>query len=216
MRSTDTCWRLCCIGSPTWRPLLLYAVVVVVGSRGDGGPLLPLYALWTAALLISSTALTVIVFGSESIVQERITMVISPRRWLPLIVGVLVVLSFDTVLALLGLCFPLIVGVHAAGPADLLVGFAALWFAACAGVLVGVFCSRLFIPRPGYALLAGACLILALLLVPWLPVHLLIRLLAGGQSAGTMTGAVVMAAALAVGVLGAVLPVAWRLRRPVC
>ena len=75
-------------------PVLLFAVVVAVGSRGDGGPLLPLYALWVGAMLPCSVWLTVAVLATEDAVQERITRVNARRMWFPLVAGALVALTF--------------------------------------------------------------------------------------------------------------------------
>jgi predicted Co/Zn/Cd cation transporter (cation efflux family) len=61
------------------------------------------------------------------------------------------------------------VGVHPAGGGDLLVGFLAQLASASTGVIVGLFCGRQVIPRPGYALLLAAVAVLALLLVRWIP-----------------------------------------------
>jgi len=195
-------------------PVLLFAVVVAVGSHGDGGPLLPLYALWVGAILLSSVWLTVAVLATEDVVQERITRVNTRRMWFPLVAAVLVVLTFDVVLAGAAVFFPLLVGVHPAGGGDLLVGFLAQLAAAGTGVIVGLFCGRQVIPRPGYALLLAAVAVLALLLVRWIPpVNPLIRLLAGGDPASAIIGPVLLADALVAVVLVAAVPVVHRAQR---
>lgn len=194
-------------------PILLFAAVVVVGSRGDGGPLLPLFALWTGTILVCSIWLTVIAIDAEDVVQERITMVNAGRRWLPLVANIVVILSFALVLAVFGLVFPLLVGVRPASGADFIVGLVAQWSAACVGVVVGMFCSRLFIPRVGYSLLLAGAAAIALLLVPWLPpVNRLIRLLSSGESAGVILPSVAVSAVASVVLLVAAILVARRLR----
>ncbi len=195
-------------------PVLLFGVVVVVGSRGDGGPLLPLYALWTGAILISSVWLTIVVLATEDVVQERITMVSAHRMWFPLAAAVLVTVTFDGVMAAAALFFPLLVGVRSAGGGDLLVGLLAQLASAGAGVIVGMFCSRQVVPRPGYALLLAAAAVLALLLVQWVPpVNPLIRLLAGGESASAMLGRVAVTAALVTLFVVATIPIVHALHR---
>jgi len=195
-------------------PVLLFAVVVVVGSRGDGGPLLPLYALWVGAILVSSLWLTVAVLATEDVVQERITKVTARRMWYPLVAAVLVTLSFDVVMAGAALSFPLLVGVHPTSGTDLLVGFLAQLAAAGTGVIVGLFCSRQVLPRPGYALLLAAIAVLALLLVRWIPpVNALIRLLASGEPASAMVGQVLLSDALVALSLIAAVAIVHRLQR---
>jgi len=195
-------------------PVLLFAVVVAVGSRGDGGPLLPLYALWVGAMLPCSVWLTVAVLATEDAVQERITRVNARRMWFPLVAGALVALTFDVVMAGAAVFFPLLVGVRPAGPADLMVGFLAQMAAAGTGVVVGLFCARQVILRPGYALLLAAVAVLALLLVRWIPpVNPLIRLLAGGDPASAVIGPVLLADASVAALLIAALPIARRLQR---
>jgi len=195
-------------------PVLLFAVVVVVGSRGDGGPLLPLYALWVGAILVSSLWLTVAVLATEDVVQERITRVIARRMWVPLVAAVLVTATFDVVMAAAALFFPLLVGVHPTSGTDLLVGFLAQLAAAGAGVIVGLFCSRQVLPRPGYSLLLAAVAVLALLLVRWIPpVNALIRLLAGGDPASAMVGPVLLADTLVAVILTVTIPIVHRLQR---
>ena len=195
-------------------PVLLFAVVVAVGSRGDRGPLLPLYALWVGAILISSLWLTVAVLATEDVVQERITRVNSRRMWFPLVAAVLVALTFDVVMAGAAVFFPLLVGVHPADPRDLLVGFLAQMAAAGTGAIVGLFCGRQVILRPGYALLLAAVAVLALLLVRWIPpVNPLIRLLAGGEPASTMVGPVLLADAFVALSVIAAIPIVHRLQR---
>ncbi len=180
-------------------PVLLFAVVVVVGSRGDGGPLLPLYALWVGAILVSSLWLTVAVLATEDVVQERITSVSARRMWYPLVAAVLITATFDVVMAGAAVFFPLLVGVRPTSGTDLLVGFLAQLAAAGTGLIVGLFCSRQVLPRPGYALLLAAVAVLALLLVRWIPpVNALIRLLAGGEPASAMLGQVLLSDALVV------------------
>lgn len=174
-------------------PVLLFAVVVVVGSKGDGGPLLSLYALWVGAILVSSLWLTVAVLATEDVVQERITRVNARRMWVPLVAAMMVVLTFGVLMAGAAVFFPLLVGVHPTSGTDLLVGFLAQLAAAGTGMIVGLFCARRVLPRPGYALLLAAVAVLALLLVRWIPpVNALIRLLAGGEPASAMVGQVLL------------------------
>jgi hypothetical protein len=168
-------------------PLVAFGVVVVVGSRGDGGPLLPLYGLWTGAMLVCSVWLTMVVLADEDPVQERITIVNARRRWHPLAAAVVLTLSFCLLLTIFGLGLPLVVGVRPASAADLVVGGLSQLASACCGATVGLFCSRKVIPRPGYALLLAALLVVALLLVSRIPlVNALIRLLSEGAAAAAV------------------------------
>jgi hypothetical protein len=147
-------------------------------------------------------------------VQERITRVTARRMWVPLVAAVLVTATFDVVMAAAALFFPLLVGVHPTSGTDLLVGFLAQLAAAGAGVIVGLFCSRQVLPRPGYSLLLAAVAVLALLLVRWIPpVNALIRLLAGGDPASAMVGPVLLADTLVAVILTVTIPIVHRLQR---
>jgi len=154
------------------------------------------------------------VLATEDVVQERITKVNARRMWVPLVAAMMVVLTFDVVMAGAAVFFPLLVGVHPTSGTDLLVGFLAQMAAAGTGAIVGLFCSRQVLPRPGYALLLAAVAVLALLLVRWLPpVNPLIRLLAGGDPASTMVGPVLLADAFVAVILVAAVPVVHRAQR---
>jgi hypothetical protein len=81
-------------------------------------------------------------------------------------------------------------------------------------VIVGLFCSRQVLPRPGYSLLLAAVAVLALLLVRWIPpVNALIRLLAGGDPASAMVGPVLLADTLVAVILTVTIPIVHRLQR---
>ena len=150
-------YQLVCLirGQRYLPPLLLFGVVVAVGSRGDGGPLLPLYGLWTAAMLICTVWLTMVVLADEDPAQERITAVSARRGWHPLVADTAVTLTFCLLMTIYGLGFPLVVGVRPASAVDFLVGAASQLAAACFGVTVGTFCSRKVIPATGLRLSCG-------------------------------------------------------------
>ncbi len=195
-------------------PLVLFGVVIVVGSRGDGGPLLPLYGLWTAAMLICSVWLTMVVLADEDPVQERITAVNARRGWHPLAAAVAVTMTFCLLLTIVGLGFPLVVGVRPAGPADLVIGGVSQLAAACFGATIGLFCSRRVIPRPGYALLLAALLVLALLLASWIPlVNALIRLLSEGVAAAALASQVAVIGFISVALLAGGVAVVHQIER---
>ena len=76
-----------------------------------------------------------------------------------------------------------------------------------------MFCSRLFVRHAGYSLLSAAVAAIALLLVPWLPpVNRLIRLLSGGESAGSIVPTATLSAVAALIVLTAATALVNRLR----
>ena len=209
-------YQLVCLirGQRYLPPLLLFGVVVAVGSRGDGGPLLPLYGLWTAAMLICTVWLTMVVLADEDPAQERITAVSGRRGWHPLVADTAVTLTFCLLMTIYGLGFPLLVGVRPASAVDFLVGAASQLAAACFGVTVGTFCSRKVIPRPGYAFLVAALLVLAQLLVSKIPlVNALIRLLSDGRPAVTVLPQVSIIGAIGVAVLAAGLPAVHAIHR---
>lgn len=175
---------------------------------------MPLYGLWTAAMLICTVWLTMVVLADEDPAQERITAVSARRGWHPLVADTAVTLTFCLLMTIYGLGFPLLVGVRPASAVDFLVGAASQLAAACFGVTVGTFCSRKVIPRPGYAFLVAALLVLAQLLVSKIPlVNALIRLLSDGRPAVTVLPQVSIIGAIGVAVLAAGLPAVHAIHR---
>jgi len=107
-----------------------------------------------------------------------------------------------------------VVGVRPAGPADLVIGGVSQLAAACFGATIGLFCSRRVIPRPGYALLLAALLVLALLLASWIPlVNALIRLLSEGVAAAALAPQVAVIGIISVALLAGGVAVVHQIER---
>ncbi|MGB9279833.1 MAG: hypothetical protein WCB57_07075 [Pseudonocardiaceae bacterium] len=89
----------------------------------------------------------------------------------------------------LGVVLPLLVGTHRIEAADLVLGIEAELTGACAGIAIGLLCSRLVIRRQGYALIAALALVMTALLTRGLPpVNVLLRLLANTNRSAYLLG----------------------------
>jgi hypothetical protein len=86
-----------------------------------------------------------------------------------LLAEVLLALLIGVALTVVGTIFPVLSGHHEWTAADVVAGVLAQLTAVCAGVAVGLVCSRLVVPRPGYSLLLALVVVIALPLTPGLP-----------------------------------------------
>ena len=72
-------------------------------------------------------------------------------------------------LTAVGTVFPIVSGHHVWTGTDLIAVVLAQLTAVCAGTAIGLVCSRLVVPRPGYSLLLALLVVIALPIVPGLP-----------------------------------------------
>lgn len=106
-----------------------------------------------------------------------------------LLASVSVALISCLILAMLGVLLPLLVGTHTVGAADLALGVEAELTGACAGIAIGLLCSRLVIRRQGYALIAAFALVMVALWVRGLPpINALLRLTANATKSADLLG----------------------------
>lgn len=83
---------------------------------------------------------------------------------------------------MVGLVFPVVAGTYSVSLADLGLGALAHLTATCAGIAIGLVCSRLVIGRPGYSLFVALGLVLLMLLVRGLPpMNPMFRLMSGDR-----------------------------------
>lgn len=163
-------------------PTLLFIAVMAVFTSNDTGPLVPVYAISSAAVFVCGTWLTVAVANAEDPGQRSITVVNAGGLGRVLVASVWVAAVGCGLLSLIGLLFPLVTGRHPVDVAVLALGFLAESTAGCTAVAVGLVCSRLVIRRSGYSVVVSLAAMFVLLLVPGLPpVNPVFRLLAGTE-----------------------------------
>jgi len=168
-------------------PVLLFLAVVVVLTTEPGGSLFARYAACAFAQFLSMAWLTVVVVNGEDPVERSVTVVAAGGARRVLLADVLAVGAVHAGLVVFGLLYPLHAGT---GPAAAVaVGLVAQLTAGAAGISVGLPCSRLVVPRPGYAVLTALTLVLLMLLVPYPPaVNPTLRLLSHPADAGAVLG----------------------------
>lgn len=170
-------------------PALVYLAVVVVTTRADNGPLPPLYAVCSAALLVCAAWLTIALLSTTDPVQRAITVASAGSSARVLAADVVVAVSSALLLGVFGVVLPIVLGFHTVARADIVL--AVLAHAACAltGVAVGLPCSRLVIRRVGHSLLAVLLVLGLLLLVRGLPpANALFLLMADAAHASPVVG----------------------------
>lgn len=170
-------------------PVLLFMAVVGVSSSNDSGPLPPTYGLCAGALFVCATWLTIALISVEDPAHRAITVVSAGRSSRVLLASVVVAVISCLILTVVGVVLPLLVGTHTVGAADLALGVEAELTGACAGIAIGLLCSRLVIRRRGYALIAAVGLVLVALLVRGLPpINVLLRVTANATKSADVLG----------------------------
>jgi hypothetical protein len=188
-------------------PLLLDLAALAVFTINDTGSLTGSYVVSAASLLLTACWLTVTIVNLEDPVRRLITLVAAggAARVLAAEAGLAVLAG--VVLIGVGTIFPIVSGSHVVTGPAVLAGVLAQVTTTAVGVAVGLLCSRLVVPRPGYSLLLALIVIVAVPLTPDLPpVHPMLRLMSssdGQVPLGTMvayagTAVVVLLAAFVV------------------
>lgn len=176
---------------PTLLFLALHSILYIPSDE----PVLPGFAVTAGALFVVAGWLTIALVDVEDPVQRAITRnhAGSTHR---LLIGIalapLVPCAALTAISLAWGHFT-----HASGytGTELTTGIAAHFVCACAGIALGLPCSRLLISRAGYALLTALAIFGVVLLVRWVP---LIHPLLSGMASGTASTAALLRSALAV------------------
>jgi hypothetical protein len=168
-------------------PVLLFIAILAIFTSKDNGPLVPVYALSSAAVFICATWLTVATVNTEDPTQRSITVVNAGGSGRVLVASVWVAFTWCALIIAIGLFYPLTSGHHPFGLSILLVGALAELTGGCTGVAVGLLCSRLVIRRAGYAAVIALFASFLFLLVPNLPpVNPVFHLLAANRSAASL------------------------------
>lgn len=181
-------------------PVLLFIATLATFTINDGGPLAGTYVVCAGAVLICSCWLTVTIVNAEDPVRRSITIVNAghSRRVLLALINLALLLSLA--LTSVGMVFPLVSGRHVITAAGLLVGLQAQLTCGSVGIAVGLFCSRLVIPRPGYSLIVALVTIIAVPLTRGLPpINPMLRLMSSDRPAAQQIPSI--AGYLAVGVV---------------
>jgi hypothetical protein len=182
-------------------PLLLDLAALSVFTINDAGPLTGSYVVSSGSLLLTACWLTVTIVNGEDPVRRAITMVAAggPVRVLAAETGLAVLAG--VVLIAVGTIFPIVSGSHTVTSDAVAAGILAQVTTSAVGIAVGLLCSRLVVPRPGYSLIAALVVIVAVPLTPGLPpVHPMLRLMS--SASGTVPlGPLGLDAAIAVLVL---------------
>lgn len=205
-----TRYQLALLGhSQRWLPpALAFLLVLGILYSDAGGSPLPGYAVSAGVLTVVACWLTIALVDAEDPVQ-RLILLAHARRVSTLFSGVVsTVLLCSTGLIVLSLLWSSVI--HRGNPLSVLATALAAHFA-CAflGIAIGLPCSRLLVPRIGYTVLAALAVLVAVLLVRWIPlINPMLRAMSSGAPAtgavlaGLVTSAVVLAlSAVAVGML---------------
>lgn len=183
-------------------PLLLFIVALCVFTINDQGPLTGSYVVCASSLLIAMCWLTVTIVNHEDPVRRAITIVTAGGSGRVLLAEIILALLIGAVLVGVGLAFPIFSGYHVWTDADLGAGLLAQATAVCAGTAIGLVCSRLVIPRPGYSLLLALVTVIALPIAPGLPpINPMLKVLASGRPPGEQLAPLGGYLAVAVGLL---------------
>ena len=161
-------------------PAVLFVVVVAAATWGDAGPVLPLYAVCSVALLAAATWLGMATVNLEGPAQRGVTLV-TAGYLATMVSHAAAALCGCVILAIIGVAVPLGVGVHTVTPVVLLLGVAGQLGCACVGLGIAMLCCRWVLPRSGYAVLAAVLLVLMSVVVPATPVNPMLHALSSNN-----------------------------------
>jgi hypothetical protein len=190
-------------------PFVLFGSAVVVLTTNDFGPITGTYSACALIQFVCMLWFTVAIVNTEDRVQRAMTVVAAGGQRRVLVANVLAAAVVCLGLTVIGLVFPVYAGTHQVTPVDLAVGALAQVTCGFAGIAVGLLCSRLVIPKAGYAVFASLGAIGVMTMVrPVPPVGPIMALLASTTAPGRMLAPVAGLGALAVAMLAASVVVA--------
>ncbi|SDX34176.1 hypothetical protein SAMN05421504_1021091 [Amycolatopsis xylanica] len=133
-------------------------------------PVLPEFAVSAGALLVVSCWLTIALIDVEDPVQRLITLS-HARKLAPVLAGaVLTVLLCAAALTVISESWAFASHLGDVSVAHLGLGALAHLACACAGIAIGLPCSRLLIGRIGWTLVAAIITLIVVMLTHWLPI----------------------------------------------
>jgi hypothetical protein len=181
-------------------PLLLNLTALSVFTINDTGPLTGSYVVSAGSLLLTMCWLTVTIANLEDPTRRAITIVATGGPARALAAVVFLALLAGAALIGVGTVFPILSGTHVVTPAAVVAGVLAQAVVTCVGIGVGLLCSRLVVPRPGYSLLLALVVIFAIPLTPGLPpVNPMLRLMSSDGASLPALGGYLMIACLLLG-----------------
>lgn len=165
-------------------PLLGYLAVLGIVFTDRAAPPAPEFAVSAGALLVLACWLTVAVAGAEDPVQHLVTLT-HARGPASAVGGLAVAVATCSAVPLaLTIAWSSVLHGPASVAGSVVTGVLAHLAAVCAGIAIGLPCSRLFLPHIGAAVVAALIALGVVLLVPWLPlVNPALRGLAGDDPA---------------------------------
>jgi hypothetical protein len=193
-----TRYNLALLGhSQRYIPATMAFLFVSAMQYGDrSSPLVPAFSVSAGALLVVTCWLTVALIDVEDPLQRLITLSHARRLWPVLAGAVLTVLTCAFGLTVVSETWAVFVH-RGGGLGELGLGAFAHLACACAGIAIGLPCSRLLIGRVGWSVLAALLVLIPVLLAPWIPlVHPMLRAMAAGADAGGPVLLGVLASAL--------------------
>ncbi|MCW6008203.1 hypothetical protein K1W54_27200 [Micromonospora sp. CPCC 205371] len=183
-------------------PALLFVTAVVVLTTNDFGPLVGSYAGCALAQFVCLVWLTITVVNTEDPIQRSMTAVAAGSSQRVLLASVVTALGACACLTVVGTVYPIWGGRHTVTGAAVAVGVGAQLVAGLAGIAVGLVCSRLVVPRPGYALVVALGLIGVLIVIPPVPpIGPVMRLLSSERAPEAMVGPLLVQFAIAAAML---------------
>lgn len=171
-------------------------------------PVLPEFSVSAGALLVVSCWLTIALIDVEDPVQRLITLS-HARKLVPVLAGAIsAVLLCAAVLTAISETWAFISHLGHVSVSQLGLGALAHLACACAGIAIGLPCSRLLVGRLGWTVVAALITLIAVMLTHWLPiVNPMLRALAADIPPGPAPvfagfAASVIALALSAGAVG--------------
>ncbi|GAA1794699.1 hypothetical protein GCM10009682_15550 [Luedemannella flava] len=180
-------------------PFVLFGSAVVVLTTNDFGPIAGTYSACALIQFVCMLWFTVAIVNTEDRTQRSLTVVAAGGQRRVLVANVLAATVVCVGLSAVGLVYPIYAGTHDVAPADLAVGALAQLTCGFAGTAAGLLCSRLVIPKAGYAVFASLAAIGVMTMVrPVPPVGPVMALLSSATAPDRMLGPVAAMGALSV------------------
>jgi hypothetical protein len=168
-------------------PFVLFCAAIVVLTTNDLGPLTNTYSACAMTLFICMLWFTIALINTEDRSQRSMTVIAAGGQRRVLVANVFAAGVICLGLTAVGLVYPILAGTHTVTAPDLVVGGLAQIACGMAGIAAGLLCSRIVIPKAGYAVFASLGAVGVMLLVrPVPPVSPIMAVLAGSGPAGGM------------------------------
>lgn len=183
-------------------PFVLFGTAIVVLTTNDLGPITGTYSACALTQFVCGLWFTVAIVNTEDRAQRSMTVVAAGGQRRVLVANALAATVVTGGLTAIGVAYPVYSGTHVVTAVDLAVGALAQMVCGVAGVAVGLLCSRVVIPKAGYAVFASLAAIGALTMIPPVPpVSPVMALLSRPEPAGRMLAPIAAFGAFALAML---------------